>query len=91
MVGNDNYCLTLNEFEVNADIYWEKLQNEKDFCDVTLVCEDKNIKTHKFIYQKYQILELHGPSRALAILAAPQGFASLRYATLRFAPRSLFK
>ena len=39
----------------------------------------------------YYLLELHGPSRALAILAAPQGFASLRYATLRFAPRSLFK
>ena len=26
----------------------------------------------------YRKLELHGPSRALAILAAPQGFASLR-------------
>ena len=34
----------------------------------------------------YSKLELHGPSRALANLAAPQGFASLRYAS-----RSLFK
>ena len=50
MVGNDNYCLPLNEFEINAEIYWQKLQNEKDFCDVTLVCEDKLIKTHKFIF-----------------------------------------
>ena len=33
----------------------------------------------------YYILELHGPSRALANLAAPQGFASLRYAPLRSA------
>ena len=49
MVGNDNYCLPLNEFEINAEIYWQKLQNEKDFCDVTLVYEDKLIKTHKFI------------------------------------------
>ena len=49
MVGNDNYCLRLNEFEVNAELYWQKLQNEKYFCDVTLVCEDKHIKTHKFI------------------------------------------
>ena len=43
------------------------------------------------LLHNYVILELHGPSRALANLAAPQGFASLRYATLRFAPRSLFK
>ena len=34
----------------------------------------------------YSILELHGPSRALANLAATQGFASLRYAT-----RTLFQ
>ena len=50
MVGNDNYCLRLNEFEVNAEIYWQKLQNEKYFYDVTLICEDKRIKTHKFIF-----------------------------------------
>ena len=49
MVEKDNYCLSLNEFEVNTDIYWQKFQNGKDFCDVTLVCKDKNIKTHKFI------------------------------------------
>ena len=49
MVGNDNYCLCLNEFEVNAEIYWQKLQIENNFCDVTLACEDKHIKTHKLI------------------------------------------
>ena len=42
MVGNDNYCLRLNEFEVNTEIYWQKLKNENDFCDVTPACEDKH-------------------------------------------------
>ena len=37
------------------------------------------------------ITRIARPYRGLANLAAPQGFASLRYATLRFAPRSLFK
>jgi hypothetical protein len=50
MVGSDNYCLRLNEFEVNAEIYWKKLQAENDFCDVTFACEDQHIKTHKFIF-----------------------------------------
>ena len=49
MVGNDNYCLCLNEFEVNAEIYWQKLQIENDFYDVTCAREDKHIKTHKLI------------------------------------------
>ena len=49
MAGNDNYCLRLNGFESNAKIYWQDLQAENDFCDVTLACEDKQIKTHKLI------------------------------------------
>ena len=49
MVGNDNFCLRLNEFEGNVKIYWQELQKENDFCDVTLACEDKQIKTHKLI------------------------------------------
>merc|ERR1719482_1617538 len=49
MADNENYCLRLNEFEGNAKIYWQKLQTENDLCDVTLACEDKQIKTHKLI------------------------------------------
>ena len=29
--------------------YWQQLQYENDFCDVTLVCDDGNIKAHKFM------------------------------------------
>ena len=28
---------------------WQQLQSESDFFDVSLVCDDGNIKAHKFI------------------------------------------
>ena len=28
---------------------WQQLQSESDFCGVTLVCDDGNIKAHKFM------------------------------------------
>ena len=53
MAGNDNYCFHLKEFEGNAKIYWQELDKENDFCDVTLACEDKKIKTHKLIISSF--------------------------------------
>ena len=32
---------------------WQQLQSESDFCDVTLVCDDGNIKAHKFMISPY--------------------------------------
>ena len=49
MVSTDNFCLRLNEFEKNIKTSWKELQEESDFCDVTLACEQKKIKTHKLI------------------------------------------
>ena len=49
MVGNVDFCLCLKDFERKSKIYWQELQNEKDFCDVTLVCEDKQIEAHKLV------------------------------------------
>ena len=49
MASNENYCLKLNGFEGNAKLYWQELQLENDFCDVTLACEDNQIKTHQLI------------------------------------------
>ena len=49
MANVENFCLRLNEFETNVKIYWQQLQDEKDFCDVTLVCDDGQIKTHKIM------------------------------------------
>ena len=49
MIGNVDFCLCLKDFEGKSKIYWQELQNEKDFCDVTLVCEDKQIEAHKLV------------------------------------------
>ena len=49
MSKNDTFCLRLDEFERNIKKSWQDLQIETDFCDVTLACEDKQIKTHKVI------------------------------------------
>ena len=42
---------------------WQKLQSESDFCDVTLVCDNGNIKAHKVIVsscsQVLKILKNH--------------------------------
>ena len=38
--------------------YWQHLQSESNFCDVTLVCDDRSIKTHKFmIYSRSPVLK----------------------------------
>ena len=34
---------------LNVKTYWQQFQSEIDFYDVTLVCDDECIKTHKFI------------------------------------------
>ena len=49
MAGGENFLLHLNEFESNVKTFWKELKDEKDFCDVTLAGEDKQIKTHKVV------------------------------------------
>lgn len=39
-------------FERLLKLFWQELQSESDICDVTLACEDKQIKTHKIIILK---------------------------------------
>ena len=53
MTGSDNYCLRINEFEGNVKVSWQELETDKDFCDVTLACEDKQIKTHRLIISSF--------------------------------------
>ena len=50
---DDIRCIRLNEFEGNVKLYWQDLQKENDFCDVTLACENKQIKTHKLIVSSF--------------------------------------
>ena len=53
MVGNVDFCLCFKDFQGKSKIYWPELQNEKDFCDVTLVCEDKQIEAHKLVISSH--------------------------------------
>ena len=49
MAGDENFCLRSNEFQNSIKTFWKELELEQDFCDVTLACEDKQIKTHKVV------------------------------------------
>ena len=64
MAPNETFCLRLNEFEDVIKSCWQELQKENDLCDITLACEDRQIKTHKFVISAFSpvlrnILKLH--------------------------------
>ena len=44
------FCLKWNDYETNISLAFRELREEKDFFDVTLVCDDDNqIQAHKVI------------------------------------------
>ena len=45
----DNFFLRINYFDTNIRPFWQRFHNATEFYDVTLVCENKQIKTHKII------------------------------------------
>lgn len=49
MENNSIYSLNLNDFSHNVTTAWQELRQEKDFCDVTLACEGKQMEAHKVI------------------------------------------
>ena len=50
MIQSDKFCLTFGGFQDNIRGIFKELQNEKEFCDVTLVCEDnQQFEAHKVI------------------------------------------
>ena len=53
MAPNETFCLRLNEFEDVRKSCWQELQKENDLCDITLGCEDRQIKTHKFVISAF--------------------------------------
>ena len=64
MSANETFCLRFNEFEGVVKSCWRELQRENDLCDLTLACEDRQIKTHKFVISAFSpvlrnILKLH--------------------------------
>ena len=61
---NETFCLRFNEFDGFIKSSWLEHQRDNDFCDITLACEDRQIKTHKFVISAFSpvlrnILKLH--------------------------------
>jgi len=49
MANSDQYCLYSPDFQTRIGMSLKELYRKKDFCDVTLACQDKRIHAHKFI------------------------------------------
>jgi len=49
MASNEKYCLRWNDFETNISTAFRELREQKDFFDVTLACDDKQVQAHKVI------------------------------------------
>merc|ERR1712096_84248 len=69
----ETFALRLNEFEDVVKSCWQELQRENDFSDITLACEDRQIKTHKFVLSAFSpvlrnILKLHQNEHPLIYL-----------------------
>ena len=50
MADNDKFCLSWNSFEENIRTSYKELKQERDFCDVTVACEeDFALEAHKVV------------------------------------------
>eukprot|EP00092_Neocalanus_flemingeri_P018881 GFUD01020449.1.p1 GENE.GFUD01020449.1~~GFUD01020449.1.p1 ORF type:complete len:280 (-),score=66.78 GFUD01020449.1:72-911(-) len=49
MAKDEKFCLRWNNFENNISIGFRELRDDKDFFDVTLACDDKQLQAHKVI------------------------------------------
>ena len=64
MASNETFCLHVNEFEGVIKSSWQDLRKENNLCDITLACEERQIKTHKFVISVFSrvlriFLKLH--------------------------------
>jgi len=48
-MNKEKFCLHWNDFEKNISEAFKDLQNDDDLFDVTLACDDEQIKAHKLI------------------------------------------
>ena len=48
-MANQSLCLKWDDFQDQERASFQELRNDTDFTDVTLACEDQNIKAHKVI------------------------------------------
>jgi len=48
-MGSEKFCLKWNDFESNISVAFRELREDKDFFDVTVLCDDDQIQAHKVI------------------------------------------
>jgi len=48
-MANEKFCLRWTDFESNISVAFRELREERDFFDVTLVCNEDQIQAHKVI------------------------------------------
>jgi len=48
-MDSEKFCLRWNEFERNISVAFRELREDKEFFDVTLVCDDNQMQAHKVI------------------------------------------
>ena len=46
-MSSEKFCLRWNDFETNISSAFRDLRGDKDFFDVTLACDDNQLKAHK--------------------------------------------
>jgi len=49
VMGSEKFCLRWNDFEHNISSAFRYLRDDRDFFDVTLVCNEEQIQAHKVI------------------------------------------
>ena len=48
-MGSEKFCLRWNDFETNISNAFRELRHDQDFFDITIACEDDQVKAHKVI------------------------------------------
>ena len=51
-MSNEKLLLNWSEFQNNSEFWLKGVQRDKEFCDVTLVCEDYEIQAHRLIISR---------------------------------------
>ena len=46
-MADEKFCVRWTDFESNISVAFKELREEKDFFDVTLVCNEGQIQAHK--------------------------------------------
>ena len=61
-MGSEKFCLTWTDFEANISTAFRELREEKDFFDVTLVCNEDQLQAHKVLHLPKFIQIQHLPT-----------------------------